>query len=259
MEIYIPTRGRARSQVTLESIPDATLVVYKEEIAEYQDANPGASFLVVPPHVDKDIASKRRYIMARATDNKVLMFDDDLDFAQRRSDEPTKFLPCDPDSISRMLDMVDLAMDSFAHGGIAAREGGNRYTESLLYNYRAMRGIFFRRDILHQEGVTIHGDVMCDFYTTLSLLTRRRPNVIINGWVTNQKGSGATGGCSVYRTPARQTKAAEALAASFPRYVKLRQVQTKDSWGGGTRTDVRVQWKRAYDEAPPKVRTDGTL
>jgi hypothetical protein len=43
----------------------------------------------------------------------------------------------------------------------------------------------------------------------------------------------------------RHNAAAEALAAMFPRFVKLKDV---GGWDIGTRKDVSIQWKKALND-----------
>lgn len=247
MKCFIPSRGRAELMTTHEWIPEATVVVYPEELEAYQKALPVTTRIMsTSAGIDRDICSKRQWIMAQSNDDKIMMFDDDLVFAQRRADDPTKFYPATEESIKVMLETADMVMDSTAHGAIAPREGGNRITDQFMFNSRAMRALFWNKSMM--RNVHIKGGVMCDFYTTLALLTRGIPNVVINGWVTNQAGSDTTGGCSLYRTPAVQTEAAIALFRAFPKYVTLTWKETKESWGGGGRVDVRVQWQKAYED-----------
>ena len=71
-------------------------------------------------------------------------------------------------------------------------------------------------------------------------------NVCLNEWVHNQGGSGSAGGCSTYRTPEIQAEAAHKLHEHHRPFVKVVKKTTKTAWGGGERTDVIVQWKKAY-------------
>jgi hypothetical protein len=78
----------------------------------------------------------------------------------------------------------------------------------------------------------------------------RRNIVVLNNWCNNQaEGSSADGGCSTYRTPELQAQAARLLAELHAPYVKVVEKETKTAWGGGTRTDVMIQWKRARHNA----------
>lgn len=250
MLIVIPSSGRATRQITLRALPESIrskvhLCLYPCEVDAYA-FNPGLR-MVVDPEV-QGIAQKRQWILDHTTDSKVVMLDDDLVFATRRSDSPTKFRASTDQDIQSMFIEIGLLLDSYAMVGVSGREGANRNTERLLENTRLMRVLAYRADVLFDEDVSAaDGNVMNDFYTVLSLLTRGRQVVNINWIVQNQHGSDTTGGCSAYRTSEAQTAAALVLQAKFPRFVKVVQKETKTAWGGKPRTDVIIQWKKAYE------------
>jgi len=177
------------------------------------------------------------------------MLDDDLTFAIRRTDEPTKFsTPTDGD-IEAVIEDVEYKLDSYAHVSIAPREGGNRRIEPYVPNTRALRALAFRVDKLKTYDIKFTDmEVMEDFYVQLSLLLKGESHLTINWMVQNQGGSNSEGGCSTYRTPEVQARAAEALHAKFPDFVRVVDKETKTAWGGGTRKDVVVSWKSAYEE-----------
>ena len=88
-------------------------------------------------------------------------------------------------------------------------------------------------------------EVMEDFDVALRLLRAGHDNVILNNWANNQAGSGKEGGCSHFRTPELHAACASKLASLHPGFVKVVQKTTKGAWGGGTRTDVNIAWKKA--------------
>jgi hypothetical protein len=97
--------------------------------------------------------------------------------------------------------------------------------------------------------------VMEDFDFTLTLLENGGRNAVTLDYVWNQTGSNQPGGCSDYRTAEVQAKAAKELAKLHPGVVKVveKEVIGKTSWGGmKTRTDVRIQWRKAYTGKPLK-------
>jgi len=180
---------------------------------------------------------------------KLLMLDDDLTFAIRRNDDPTKFTtPTDLDII-RVIEDVERKLNDYVHVAIAPREGGNRRTEAYVSNTRALRALAFRADKLCEYGVSFTDmEVMEDFYVQLSLLLLGEPHLTINWMVQNQGGSNSEGGCSTYRTMEVQAKAAETLQAKFPDFVRVVDKETKTAWGGQARKDVVIAWKSAYEE-----------
>ena len=81
----------------------------------------------------------------------------------------------------------------------------------------------------------------------LQSLTRGFSNVVLNDYCQNQGGSNTSGGCSTYRTPEVHADACYHLEELFPKFVTVVDKTTKAAWGGGTRKDVRVQWKKALE------------
>lgn len=263
MDILIHTSGRANiaRQHTLKElvvlaniIP--TLVVQYTEAGAYRDmlqheALP-LDYLHSLPEYIKTLAPTRDYIIHDMPgDDHVVFMDDDLNFAVRRTDEPTKFRPPGPGDLQEMFRHIDAALKEFPMVGIGAREGGNRVTEPVSFNSRIMRVLAFRRSYLKELGLTFSPMVvMEDFHINLQILRSGADTCILNRWVSNQAGgSDAPGGCSVYRSDAVQAEAAHMLAARHPGFVKVVQKQTKTAWGGKTRTDVIVQWKKARSSA----------
>jgi hypothetical protein len=90
---------------------------------------------------------------------------------------------------------------------------------------------------------------MEDFDIQLQLLRKGMPSISINTMVQNQRGSGLEGGCSTYRTVEIQEEAARTLQSYHPEFVSVVQKQTKSAWGGGVRTDVVIQWRKAYESS----------
>ena len=254
MLIAIPSKARATRQITLRGLPekiraDTHLVVDFDERSSYQGAH--HKVLTLSPDI-KGIGGTRQalvdYCHARG-ESKLLMLDDDLTFAIRRTDEPTKFsTPTDGD-IEAVIEDVEFQLDSYAHVAIAPREGGNRRIDDYVSNNRALRALAFRVDKLKEYDIKFTDmEVMEDFYVQLSLLLRGEPHQSINWMVQNQGGSNSEGGCSTYRTPEVQARAAEALHAKFTDFVRVVDKETKTAWGGGTRKDVVVSWKASYEE-----------
>jgi len=207
---------------------------------------------VLPPHLQR-LAPTRDYLIHNPiwTDETVVFLDDDLHFFARRSDDPTKFRTLRPFELAQMLDQIAAYLCTFPHVGIAPREGGNRQTEQCLLNTRIMRVLGYSRHFLRQHAITFHPlEVMEDFHVNLQVLKQGRDTLVLNNWCSNQaEGSDAPGGCSTYRTAQVQTDSAHLLARLHAPYVRVVEKQTKTAWGGNTRTDVVVQWKKARNHA----------
>lgn len=94
---------------------------------------------------------------------------------------------------------------------------------------------------------------MQDLDLGLSVLRRGGHSAVLYHWAQGHTSSNAPGGCSTYRTQATQQASAERLHALHPEFVRLVTKRTAgSSWAGatdgaGTRTDVVVSWRRAFE------------
>lgn len=248
MQVYIPTMGRLDKQPTWDALKaagvGALLVCPLEEAAEH--VKRGREVLC-PPLATLGIAATRQWLLGAVNNPFVVMMDDDLTFAARRVDDPTKFRTVGDAGIQSMIaSLHNLFNRGYAHVSIAMREGANRDTSAVREACRVARVIGYNREIFLRSGADFtKSTVMDDFEVTLFLLCRGFANGVLNNWVQNQGSSGAPGGASLYRTLEMQRKAAETLAARYPAFVKTVEKTTKTAWGGATRTDVIVQWKEA--------------
>jgi hypothetical protein len=178
------------------------------------------------------------------------MLDDDLTFFSRRVDNPALFCRPDPEEITLLVSEIEDSLDEFAHVGIGSREGGNRLMGHRYFNTRLQRVLAYRTDVLQREGIRFDRlPVMEDFDVNLSLLRAGYRNVMLNWIVNDQGGSNAPGGCSQWRTLDMQAAAARKLAELHYGFVRTVEKTTKTAWGGQTRLDVRIQWKKAYESS----------
>lgn len=251
--IYVPSRSRADCVHTLKQFPkqllkDTFLVCPQSQTDEYLLHNPQCKILGIEY---RNLGEKRNKIFQHARDNydKLIMLDDDLRFSVRRKDKPDLFSPPKEGDMVEMFRSFSNLLNKVSHAGILMREGANRILEPVKYTSRVCRAFGYRTDIdieLDFEGNRDKG-MMCDFYITLLLLTKGYNNAVLCSYVHNQTGSNTKGGCSDYRTKELQERAAINLASRFPEFVTLvKKVNKKgDDWWKD-RTDVKIQWKKAY-------------
>jgi len=248
MQVFIPTYGRASSQTTYAALKGAgvavTLVVQHRE----RDLYGAYPHVVLPPHI-QTIAPTRQYILDNLLkQDKFVMVDDDLHFYHRRTDDPTKLRDITPLELANAFADIDFCLTpTCPHVGFAPREGANRNPTQYVPDTRIMRVLGYYAPVLRKHGVRFDDmEVMEDFHVALGLLKRGYHNMVLNTYAHNQaSGSGAKGGCSHFRTPALHAHNAHLLAELHPGLVKVVTKETKGAWGGGTRTDVVVQWKKA--------------
>jgi len=263
MIVHIPTYKRMDRQPTAIALANAGIsvvfVVRKEEeiqAHEWVRTLGHTGRVLVLPETVTNIGETRQYIVDTTSDNdRVIMMDDDLTFAVRgkRTDNPLYLTQAEgPDVVDMVKWMWDTLGDE-AIAGISAREGNNRKTEDYDYNSRLMRCWGLNLPKFHAAGATFTRiDCMEDFDVMLTMLEKGYRSVINNNFTTNQAGSNVSGGCSTYRTLGVQAAAANKLASLHPGVVKVVEKETKAAWGGGTRTDVTVYWKKAYAQGVKK-------
>jgi len=217
---------------------------------------PGGVTMHTLPATVTNIGQTRQWIMEHATEEVVIMMDDDLAFACRgkRDDNPLYLSPCDKYDIYRMVGWLEESTHAgYCLAGISAREGNNRKTEEFEFCARMMRAWAIHRAAFFNIGARFD-NLPCieDFDVILHFLVNGHENIINNTYTTNQAGSNASGGCSTYRTLEVQADAARALQAKYPGIVKAVEKTTKGAWGGVTRTDVNIQWKKAFKQGVKK-------
>lgn len=250
--IYIPTLGRTNRQETAQALHVAGipfLLVCREAESEPLRSR-GFPVLVEPNDLPRGIGHTRQFIMDYHEHNRVIMMDDDLSFARRgkRTDNPLYLSPCTPEDIREMINLIEDHLDNgYAMVGISSREGNNRKEGEWSENTRIMRVFGIHKPSFVAAGCDFTAmKVMEDFDVTLTLLTHGYKNIEINTFTNNQPGSNMDGGCKEYRTLETQKEAAFTLSAKYPGLVTPVEKETKGSWGGGVRTDVRIAWKKAY-------------
>jgi hypothetical protein len=254
MIVYIPTLGRVNKQITARSLKEAgipyRLVCRKNEALKLAQDH---ELLVEPFNLPYGIGHTRQFIMEQGDgEEQTIMMDDDLVFAMRgkREDNPMYLSPCEPVDVFGMVHWLQLATEQagkYAMAGISSREGNNRKEGRQGENTRIMRVFAINKDKFKASGANFTNlKVMEDFDVTLSLLLAGYPNIENYMFTNNQNGSNIEGGCKEYRTLETQGDAARALAAKYPMFVQTVEKETKTSWGGGTRTDVRIYWKKAF-------------
>lgn len=250
MDIVIPTYDRVHKQTTYDNLPRkwqerVKLVVRADEESQH----PIDRDLIVLPTNVREIGDVRHWLIHNCEELKsdsLVMLDDDMVFAARRTDQPNKFCNMTDQDFDNMFTDLQFQLEKYAHAGISHREGANRNTDPYVECTRQMRVLGYQKSILRANAITGRTPVMEDFDVTLQLLRLGWPNRLCNSWVHNQGGSQVTGGCSQMRTPLVQTKAANMLHELHPRFVKVVRKETKTSWGGLPRTDVTIYWKKAF-------------
>lgn len=235
------------------------LVLQESEVRNYGGVIDtfGVDYITLPGSI-RTLSPTRQWLLENhpETVGKYITFlDDDLLFFSRREVDPTKFLMRGGGGVMLALRTLEerLTKAGYIHGGLLAREGGNRFLDGDKTCMRMMRALTYRyADVLKEGARFDRVPSKQDFDMTLQLLRAGHPNLVIADFVQGQYNAGcsnAPGGCSVYRTADMNEKSSYELARLHPGFVKVVEKSSKTSWGGESRVDVRVRWKKAYASA----------
>lgn len=256
--LMIPTLGRVNMQTTLMNLPEeireaAVLVVKGHEADEYEFEYSDICDIHILPDDVVGISATRQHCIETCKTEFLFMLDDDLAFFKR--DEITNKLgKSTDDEIECMFEeLIDaLGFEEFTLVGVSSRSGNNHVQDD--YKDVTRQGGFHGVNIakFNEEGLRFDtSEVMEDFNLLLDMFTQGIPNRVFYKYCWDQKGgSGMQGGCSTFRTPEVQHACALALKERYPDFVTVVQKQSKTAWKGNgmeTRTDVRMQWKKAYE------------
>ena len=248
MKILIQTYGRMDRQLTLRSLPkkvkeNTYLVVQNREsklYTQYQN-------VIVLPRKVTTLSPTRQWIIENIPDKYICLLDDDLEFFTRKKDS-FYLRKCEDKDFIKMFSLLKKwLLSGIVHCGISAREGNNRIEHPYIESGRMMRVLCYDREKVSHLGCRFDRvPTKQDFDMTLQLLRKEYPNRISYNYANNQRGSQAAGGCAVYRTDDMLRTSSIKLKELHPEFVKVVEKETKVAWGGGVRTDVAVQWKKAF-------------
>lgn len=257
--LYIPTINRRNDQKTWDYLPKAwqgknkTFLVCPEAEADYH-RRLGRNVLVHPTKCTH-IGRVRQWIVENAKTKYILMCDDDHKFYARKDPKKYNLRYAKEEDMITMLEAMEdmLVIGKFHHCGMGSRQGNNnQFPNDYLFNTRVNNFHGFNRETLLKHDIRFDElPLMEDFHVTLSMLERGYQNKLLVKYCWGQSGSNAPGGCSGYRTDELQKKSAHMLKNMHPRFVTI--VEKKTQWQGmEIRTDVRMQWKKAYQSSQEK-------
>lgn len=272
MEIYFPSKDRFWDCMTLrrmtqhkDLIPYRSYLVccesqiqqYNEIVNKYKEFFPkGLEVYSVSDSLN--LCQTREllvYEQAKKEDPYILMVDDDCVFIRRENPESTTLRQLEAGEIVYMLSEIEKKMveEGYVHVSVGDRFGNQNYNGIWRENMRSYRVYGFDCSVI--AGEELHYDikdplcprfVMEDFHMTLALIELGYPFAVYWEFCQNSPGSNTKGGLSSVRTLEVLRQSSEALQRLHPEVVKVVKKSTSHSWNGEERTDVNVQWKKAY-------------
>jgi len=262
--LYVPSRGRPYGDtVKCLSAGGLTarmrLVIREEEVPLYAEPSTRVDGGFYTPHgvrilttSAQTITQTRQWIVDQHDTSLygafICMLDDDLKFYRRSAVDPSKFLALDSSTEhAEMFDALHDAwnFDKYAHVGILPREGAHILTENAEC-IRNMRLLCYDVEVLREKAILFRTSGREDFDVQLQLIKAGYKNLALYRWCHNQKGSGLVGGVSDYLTLSDRSSMCQELKDFHPDLVEIVEKHTKTAWGGQSRLDVRIAWKKAY-------------
>jgi hypothetical protein len=202
--------------------------------------------VVVQPDPNWTIAKKRKWIIEewhRSGNDKIIMLDDDLRFATRKSANDTDLRPIQgKELIPEFERLANKLGPKFPHVGFGQRQGNNNVASGWKTPARMTYALGYFLPIVVNECELGRIETREDMDITLQLLRRGYPNAVWNTTVTDQRKFDAPGGATTERTMERSNADAYKLARLHPGYVRVAEKAYKASV---SRKEVVVQWQKA--------------
>ena len=266
MHVFIPSYDRADLITTHKQIPIAWkkktfIVARKQQVKAYKKANPGWNILPCP---DKGISMTRQWILDNCKAKYAMMIDDDMQFGIR---DGKKLKNCTRTQVGELFSLLERWLRiGFVHVGVSQRFGNNRIEEPFVEVTRMNNAYAYNCEVMRklkkEHGIGFHwleeqnpeATVMEDFAVTLNLFKLGYKNRVTYNFCWSQKMSGMDGGCSSYRTYDAQKTSAFEIAKHFPNIAIPVKKEAKVEWKGigFKRWDLRIMWKKAYEQRETK-------
>lgn len=258
--IVINSSNRVDSVVTHKNMSglNHTIAVPHAQSDLYINKFGGAWVTTIDSKVPPFLPAHRQWCMEHFTEYKyILLMDDDLQFLWR--DKDLKLHKSSQPEVAMMVSEMLVHLMEVPLVGVGPRFGNNTVKAAYKEIGKCAACMGFNRDIYHRiqaNFAPVPWLTNEDIHINLHFLNAGYKNRILYNYAFVEK-SGAPGGCSTYRNSELLRKSAHWLVEHHPE-VSLKAKESKNAlWapeekgGRNFRTDITVQWKKAYK---PKVR-----
>jgi hypothetical protein len=250
MKIVIHTYGRSSNQKTFNNLPKeiqdrTSLCVQKREKHLYKEY---PNIIVLPDKI-RSLSPTRQWLIQNSKERFLCMMDDDITNFSVKTKEGRLVKATDRQIVS-MFNKLENTLEKYVHCGIPYRQL-NRVPYGQLYSdcTRMMSLLCYDIETVNKLKCRFDRVILKqDFDMTLQLLKKGCPNRLLMRYGINVSSPQINkGGVTEYRTEKANTEAAYKLKNLHPEFVHIVQKETKSSYGGGSRTDVKIDWKKAFN------------
>lgn len=260
LPIFIMSRNRANKVHTLNSFPacmldQVTIVIsHDDDLDLYEEHNPRCRSFLQAPGTVKNYSDKFQWLLEHGAEmghvysRKFVIMDDDLWFSKRVGDKLLKCENLDIDIVD-MWGQVEALLDDYALVGIHPRQMGHIQKLPFINNSKIICIQGVNLDLFPYGAIPTVNEfpILADVFLNCYLLSKGCANAILTSYVQDHGSCQAPGGCSLYRTPAMQRAAVEAVVERYGPHAQAVVKRPKSAkWMGDERVDLRVQWKQLY-------------
>jgi len=251
-KIYIPTVGRSDRQITWKNLPQK----WKEKTVLVVDAADSDKYnmpIITIPEGMKGIASIREWIVKQSQEEKICMFDDDLDLVYTRTSNETGQTnrKLNDNEIDDMFSLMDEWLNNYVFCGLDATWSHPQFDTDYKLCGRVCSNVFYNIKTLPMNELNWTDiEISEDYNIALQLLTKGFPNKISTRYRVSPVGNFSSGGCSSYRTIELHNESFIKLQEKFPKFITLKEkIQNSGLWKGQKRLAGVIQWKKAYESS----------
>jgi len=249
--IYVPTRGRLESQLTINRLPKSAgvskgrvVLVAPRSEAKKLERKWEVPVLAQPDDI-QTIGQKRAWIIQQCRHERMFMLDDDLRFCLRQGWDTPSMLTIDikDEEACRQWTNLEKALEHYAHAGLAARMGAQSKSRTWHFNTRMMYVLGYQTKAIQKcELGRINTREDMDY--TLQLFQMGYRNLVNFKLVVDQTFD-KPGGMRGERTIEKSNKDCYKLKKLHPN-VQIK-IEEKAYTESVPRKEVRIDWKAAYN------------
>lgn len=262
MVIVIPTFKREDNQKAYNNLPPeiqkkVILATHSGRGELLKQANPTAN--VHEFEGELFIPGVRQACMELG--DKVFIIDDQCVFMKRvyEGDKIKHVKLTDASEYQAMFDEIEKELDNYFWVGPSPKSSNTLHKESRSEIIRSYSCYGLNSKMIQDESVRFttledenpQAKILEDFFVLLEMFSKGHKNLMLHDWVFDHK-HGIKGGNSVSRDNSVQEQSQIQLMKHFPKLVSQYEKENP-SWvaeqGAKTRTEVRVSWKKAYENS----------
>ena len=267
MKIVIPTYKRETNQKAWKLLPKEI----QDMVTVYTHSGRGELLKAENPGMNVAEFEGELYIpdvrqKCTELDEKVFIIDDQCVFYKRVYHDNGHVSHAKLETAEEYLEMfaeIEKELDNYFWVGCSPKASNTLHKDKVRSEAtRSYSCYAINSKMLSESGVKFtdlyennnEAKILEDFYVLLSMFSKGYPNLVLHNWVFDHK-HGIAGGNSISRNNRVQEESQKELIKMFPRYVT--QYEKEDaSWvaeeGSTSRKEVRVAWKKCFDEAVPE-------